>query len=100
MNGRVKYFSKEKGFGFITSEDNIDYFYHVSDVKDFNLVEYGDYVEFTPTSNSKGNKAIEIKVIQKGQDQNYHRNIHIHHTYEKRETSPEMRAYYLRLSRG
>lgn len=96
MKGRVKFFSKEKGFGFITSENNIDYFYHVSDVNDYNLVEYGDFVEFTPTLNSKGNKAIKIIVVEKYYN-NTHQ-VHVHHTYEKRKEDTKMMKFRKRMA--
>lgn len=104
MLGRVKFFNSVKGFGFITSEDSIDYFYHVSEVKDFNLVEYGDVVKFTPTSNEKGNKAIEVSLLQKYSINDYsnnNRSIHVHHTYQRPERpqmSDELKAFVNRSS--
>ena len=32
MNGKVKWYNKMKGFGFITGEDNQDYFVHSSEI--------------------------------------------------------------------
>lgn len=60
MIGRVKHFNKEKGFGFIIGIDNKDYFYHISDVRDYRLVEIGDEVEFEVSQNAKGKTASNI----------------------------------------
>lgn len=48
MKGKVKYFSKEKGYGFILGEDKKDYFFHYSqlDLEGFKLVNANDEVEF------------------------------------------------------
>ena len=34
MKGKVKFFNKTKGFGFITAEDGIDYFVHQNDLNE------------------------------------------------------------------
>ena len=46
MNGKVKWFGKEKGFGFITTEDGTDIFFHVSNVKGDEHPSSGDTVSF------------------------------------------------------
>jgi hypothetical protein len=33
MDGVVKWFSEEQGYGFITDKDNNDYYFHISNVK-------------------------------------------------------------------
>ena len=46
MKGKVKWFSRERGFGFITGEDGIDRFFNVQAIKGSELPNYGDVVEF------------------------------------------------------
>lgn len=64
MKGRIKYYNKERGFGFIIGEDNKDYYMHISNVKSFQLPEQGRPVEFTESSNEKGPCAIDIFVLE------------------------------------
>lgn len=68
MLGVVKHYNKEKGFGFIIGEDGKDYFYHISDVKDVKLVEYGDKVRFEKGYGKKGTVAKNITVTEKFAD--------------------------------
>ncbi len=48
MNGTVKWFNAEKGFGFITAEDGNDVFVHFSQInKDgYKTLEEGEAVTF------------------------------------------------------
>lgn len=66
QNGIVKKWDAAKGFGFITGEDDEDYFVHSSDlhvtVKGNRLVE-GQKVKFDTRSDMKGDKAINVRVI-------------------------------------
>lgn len=64
-NGTVKWFNKEKGFGFITCEDGKEYFVHFSAIiaEGFkNLIE-GQKVEFEPKEGEKGLIADKVTVI-------------------------------------
>ena len=48
-----------KGFGFITGEDNKDYFVHSSEIE--GILEEGDDVEFEPASTDRGLQAKKVK---------------------------------------
>ena len=63
MNGTVKWYDATKGYGFIESEDNKDYFVHRSGVKDslFSL-ETGQSVTFEITDSDKGPVAFNVEV--------------------------------------
>lgn len=54
--GVIKWFSDEKGFGFITCEDNTDIFFHVTEaICDSNqTIKQGQKVEFDISSSPKG----------------------------------------------
>ena len=61
--GRVKWFSDEKGYGFITQEDGgDDAFVHHSDIEGtgFKTLSEEDEVEFDLEQGPKGPKAINV----------------------------------------
>ena len=59
MQGKVKFFLKDKGYGFISAEDNKDYFFHFTDTLD--KVGQDEEVVFDLESGKKGTKAINVK---------------------------------------
>jgi CspA family cold shock protein len=65
VNGTVKWFNSEKGFGFITTEDGTDVFAHFSEIqKDgFKTLEEGESVTFEITQGQKGPQASNIKTV-------------------------------------
>ena len=65
MNGTVKWFSAEKGYGFITTEDGQDIFAHFSQiVKDgFKTLEEGQAVTFDVVDSDKGQQAENIEPV-------------------------------------
>jgi len=65
MNGTVKWFNAEKGFGFITGEDGTDVFAHFSqiNVDGFKTLEEGQKVTFTVTQGQKGPQAENIEIV-------------------------------------
>ena len=65
MKGKVKWFSREKGFGFITGEDGIDRFFNVQSIKGSELPNYGDIVEFEHQEGKKGTRATNVVIIEK-----------------------------------
>lgn len=66
MNGRVKMYNKEKGYGFISDEDGNDYFFHISQVKNAELILGYDLVEFYPTVNERGKVATNVRIVLQG----------------------------------
>ena len=65
MNGTVKWFNEEKGFGFITAEDGKEVFVHFSEIqKDgFKKLSEGEEVTFEVTKGAKGSQASNIKSV-------------------------------------
>ncbi len=62
-DGVVKFFNSRKGFGFITTSDGKDVFFHKSDVKDTgfrNELVQGDRVQFEVKQEQKGARAYNI----------------------------------------
>lgn len=61
-SGTVKWFSQEKGFGFVTREDGTDIFIHHSGIsgRGFKTLEQGEPVEFDVIEEPKGLKAANL----------------------------------------
>lgn len=62
MNGTVKWFNAEKGFGFIEAENGKDIFVHFSQInKDgYKTLEEGERVTFDVTDGAKGPQAENV----------------------------------------
>ncbi len=65
MQGRVKMFSQDKGYGFILGEDGYDYFCHISEIHSVDMPTANSIVEFQPSETERGKKAISVTVVQK-----------------------------------
>lgn len=64
MKGKVKWFSKEKGFGFIIGSDNVERFFGVRDIEGSDLPNHGATVEFQPMEGKKGPKASFVNIVK------------------------------------
>jgi CspA family cold shock protein len=64
--GTVKWFSAEKGYGFIEREDGDDVFVHFSAIKSegFKTLEEGQKVEFEIAEGERGPQATDVTVSQ------------------------------------
>jgi len=60
MKGKIKFFNSEKGFGFITGEDDIDYFVHATSISDGLILNDDDVVTFDTEDGDRGPKATNI----------------------------------------
>lgn len=63
--GTVKWFNREKGYGFISQENGPDLFVHYSEINSggFRVLNEGDKVEYTVTEGKKGKQASSVTVI-------------------------------------
>ncbi len=62
LDGTVKWFSAEKGYGFISHENGDDVFVHYSAIQGdgFRTLEEGEGVEFEITEGNKGPQASNV----------------------------------------
>ena len=63
--GKVKWFSAQKGFGFIECEDGQDVFVHFSAIKgdNYKSLEEGQKVQFEIVQGQKGPQAQDVVII-------------------------------------
>lgn len=69
MRGVVKWFSAEKGYGFITPENGPDVFVHYSAIQSsgYKKLEAGEAVEFDITEGPKGKQASAVMQVRQSQ---------------------------------
>ena len=65
MRGTVKWFSDQKGFGFISREDGEDVFVHFSGIaaEGYRSLAEGQAVEFDVTQGQKGPQATNVRPV-------------------------------------
>lgn len=65
MQGKVKWFNQEKGFGFIVGSDTKEYFVHYTQIKadGFKTLEEGNAVNFDAIEMDKGLQAKNVMKI-------------------------------------
>ena len=64
-HGRVKWFSDEKGFGFIEQDDGQDVFVHYSSIEmdGFRSIAEGQEVEFDVEQSDRGPRAANVRLV-------------------------------------
>lgn len=61
--GKIKWFSNQKGYGFITGEDGKEVFVHYSAIQGegYKTLEEGQEVEYEVTQGPKGDQATNVR---------------------------------------
>lgn len=70
MQGVVKWFSVEKGYGFIAPDGGQDHYFNVHDLNGASLPSNGDLVQFESKAGNKGPIAFNITITAKAPAQN------------------------------
>ncbi len=65
VQGTVKFFNNEKGYGFISREDGDDVFVHFSNIagSGYKSLDEGQVVEFDIAPGRKGDEAQNVRAI-------------------------------------
>lgn len=65
MQGTVKWFNNQKGYGFISQEDGSEVFVHFTGIigEGFRTIEEGQKVEYDIMEGSKGPQAVNVTPI-------------------------------------
>lgn len=67
LNGEVKWFNNDRGYGFILDEDgdDVEYFVHFSSVEmdGYKTLRAGQKVTFELKDTDKGTQAVEVKAV-------------------------------------
>jgi CspA family cold shock protein len=65
MQGKVKFFNVEKGFGFISRDGEDDIFVHYSNIAGdgYKSLDEGQTVEFDVAPGRKGDEAQNVRVV-------------------------------------
>lgn len=69
LQGKVKWYDKKKGYGFIVGPDGKDVFVHYTGFDDPSLrtLTDGQMVEYEVTQGEKGPRAIKVRAAQSSQ---------------------------------
>lgn len=63
MEGKVKFFNEMKGFGFIKSDDEKEYFVHLSGLAPGVVLRDDDAVSFDVEEGERGPKAVNVNKL-------------------------------------
>ncbi|HFC8478322.1 cold shock domain-containing protein [Neisseria sp. HMSC068C04] len=68
MNGKVKWFSESKGYGYIVSEEGKEYYFTVKHIQGAELPHNGDAVTFEARTSKRGPVAGTVVITEKASE--------------------------------
>jgi CspA family cold shock protein len=69
MEGKIKWFNRQKGYGFIAGDDGQEYFVHHSAVAEGTFLRENDKVSLEPAETERGKQAQNVTLLQKASEQ-------------------------------
>jgi len=63
QQGIIKFYNRNKRYGFIKGDDGSEYFFHETGLSDGIYVKDDDKVEFTVVDGDRGKKAVDVSLI-------------------------------------
>ena len=63
QQGTIKFYNRNKRYGFIKGDDENEYFFHETGLSDGIYVKDDDKVEFTVVDGDRGEKAVDVSLI-------------------------------------
>lgn len=67
VRGKIKWFSQEKGYGYIVGDADQDYYFNIRDVQGADLPRNGDLVTFVEGQGKKGPRAKSVVITEKAE---------------------------------
>lgn len=66
MEGRIKWYKEKKKYGFVTTEEHGDVFFHKSGISEYGHfgLQKNDPVSFDLTETAKGKQAVHLKPLK------------------------------------
>jgi cold shock protein len=68
MEGTVKWYNFKKGYGFVTGDDEQEYFVHYTALPKGTFLKDNDKVSFEAAETDKGKQAQNVQLVQKASD--------------------------------
>jgi CspA family cold shock protein len=64
IEGTVKNWFDNKGFGFVIGDDGAEYFIHISKIINQSPLSVGDRISFIPKSGDRGLLAVDVEKLE------------------------------------